>query len=104
MPRPYSDKFLLALQEEPEEPSLGIELGRLCVAAKLPATYVAVALETTRMTVYSWFRGQEIRKQRRKNVRIFMDLIKDDLERNILPVASNKEAKVYIENLAGVRI
>lgn len=104
MPRPYSDKFLLALQEEPEEPSLGIELGRLCIAAKLPATYVAVALETTRMTVYSWFRGQEIRKQRRKNVRIFMDLIKDDLERNILPVASNKEAKVYIENLAGVRI
>jgi len=104
MPRPYSDKFLLALQEEPEEPSLGIELGRLCVAAKLPATYVAVALETTRMTVYSWFRGQEIRKQRRKNVRVFMDLIKDDLERNILPVASNKEAKVYIENLAGVRI
>ena len=104
MPRPYSDKFLLALQEEPEEPSLGIELGRLCVAAKLPATYVAVALETTRMTVYSWFRGQEIRKQRRKNVRVFMDLVKDDLERNILPVASNKEAKVYIENLAGVRI
>ncbi|MFO0000131.1 MAG: hypothetical protein ACK559_03295 [bacterium] len=104
MPRPYSDKFLLALQEEPEEPSLGIELGRLCIAAKLPATYVAVALETTRMTVYSWFRGQEIRKQRRKNVRVFMDLIKGDLERNILPVASNKEAKVYIENLAGVRI
>lgn len=104
MPRPYSDKFLLALQEEPEEPSLGIELGRLCVAAKLPATYVAVALETTRMTVYSWFRGQEIRKQRRKTVRVFMDLIKGDLERNILPVASNKEAKVYIENLAGVRI
>lgn len=104
MPRPYSHKFLLTLQEEPEEPSLGIELGRLCVAAKLPATYVAVALETTRMTVYSWFRGQEIRKQRRKNVRVFMDLIKGDLERNILPVASNKEAKVYIENLAGVRI
>jgi hypothetical protein len=104
MPRPYSDKFLLALQQEPEEPSLGIELGRLCVAAKLPATYIAVALETSRMTVYSWFRGQEIRKARRKNVRVFMDLLRGDLERGVLPVSSTQEAKVYIENLAGVRI
>jgi hypothetical protein len=56
------------------------------------------------MTVYSWFRGQEIRKARRKNVRVFMDLLRGDLERGVLPVNSNQEAKVYIENLAGVRI
>lgn len=104
MPRPYSDKFLLSLQKEPEEPSLGIELGRLCVAAKLPASYVAVALEATRMTVYSWFRGQEIRRARRKSVRTFMELVKGDLERGVLPAKSNVDAKVYIENLAGVRI
>lgn len=104
MPRPYSDKFLLTLQQELEEPNLGVELGRVCVAAKLPATYVAVALEATRMTVYSWFRGQEIRKPRRKAVRTFMELVKGDIERGILPASSNKEAKVYIENLAGVRI
>lgn len=105
MPRPYSDKFLLSLQQELEEPSLGIELARLCVAANIPATYVAVALETTRITVYCWFRGQEIRsKQRRKTVRVFMDLLRGDLERGVLPVKSLKEAKVYIENLVGVRI
>ena len=50
MPRPYSDKFLRDLNENTEENSIGIELGRLCVAAKLPASFVAVALEASRMT------------------------------------------------------
>ena len=65
MPRPYSDKFLRDLSENAEENNIGVELGRLCVAAKLPASYVALALEASRMTVYSWFRGQDIRKKRR---------------------------------------
>jgi hypothetical protein len=104
MPRPYSDKFLRDLSENTEENSIGVELGRLCVAAKLPASYVAVALEASRMTVYSWFRGQDIRKKRRKTVRIFMDLLKADMELGVLPVKDIHEAKVYIENLAGVRI
>jgi hypothetical protein len=104
MPRPYSDKFLRDLSENAEENNIGVELGRLCVAAKLPATYVAVALEASRMTVYSWFRGQDIRKKRRKEIRVFIDILKVDTERGVLPVKDIQEAKVYIENLAGVRI
>ena len=104
MPRPYSDKFLRDLSENVEENNIGVELGRLCVAAKLPATYVAVALEASRMTVYSWFRGQDIRKKRRKEIRVFIDILKVDTERGVLPVKDIQEAKVYIENLAGVRI
>ena len=104
MPRPYSDKFLRDLSENIEENNIGVELGRLCVAAKLPATYVAVALEASRMTVYSWFRGQDIRKKRRKEIRVFIDILKVDTERGVLPVKDIQEAKVYIENLAGVRI
>ena len=104
MPRPYSDKFLRDLSENTEENNIGVELGRLCVAAKLPATYVAVALEASRMTVYSWFRGQDIRKKRRKEIRVFIDILKVDTERGVLPVKDIQEAKVYIENLAGVRI
>ena len=104
MPRPYSDKFLRDLSENVEENNIGVELGRLCVAANLPATYVAVALEASRMTVYSWFRGQDIRKKRRKEIRVFIDILKVDTERGVLPVKDIQEAKVYIENLAGVRI
>lgn len=104
MPRPYSDAFLRRLNDEAQEVTLGVELGRACIAANLPASYVAVALEATRATIYSWFRGQHIRKARRDNVRTFLALLRGDLERGILPAKTNLEAKTYLENLAGVRI
>jgi hypothetical protein len=103
MPRPYGDKLLRSLQTAEEE-TLGIELGRVCVAANIPAAYVAIALEASRMTVYSWFRGQDIRRNRRKIVRTLVELMKQDLETGILPAKDYNAARQYIESLAGVKI
>jgi hypothetical protein len=103
MPRPYSDKFLRMLNS-PEEENLGIELGRTCVAANLPATYVAVALEASRMTVYKWFRGQDIRRHRRSTVRAFIGLVTADMELGRLPAKTLQDSKEYIENMVGVKI
>ena len=73
MSRSYSHRFLLALQQADGD-RLGVKLGRLCVEANLPAAYVARALETSRMTVYKWFRGCGVREDKRKTIEVFMDL------------------------------
>jgi len=36
----------------------GVKLGMLCVAKEIPVADVASYLHVTRVTVYSWFRGQ----------------------------------------------
>lgn len=103
MARPYSEKFLLELSENPAQ-TLGVQLAKLCVKANLPATYVAVALETTKTTVYSWFRGQGVREEKRRTVETFIQLVAEDLEKEVLPAKTMKEAKQYIEQLSGLTI
>ncbi len=103
MARPYSEKFLLELSENTGE-GLGVQLAKLCVKANLPATYVAVALETTRTTVYSWFRGQGIREEKRKTVETFIQLVREDLEKEVLPARNMLEARQYIEKVSGLTI
>lgn len=36
---------------------LGVALGRLCIAKKIPVVLVAKAFGVSRMTVYNWFKG-----------------------------------------------
>jgi hypothetical protein len=103
MARPYGEKFLLELNENTSD-SLGVQLAKLCIKANLPATYVAVVLETTRTTVYSWFRGQGIREDRRKNVDHFIRLISEDLEKEILPAKTMKDARQYVHQVSGLTI
>ena len=103
MARPYSEKFLLQLNNNQND-LLGIKLAKLCVKANLPATYVAEALETTRTTVYSWFRGQGIRENKRKVVEAFISLVETDLANNDLPVKNTADAKKYIEKLLGITL
>jgi hypothetical protein len=103
MPRPYGDKLLRQLNN-PEKITLGVELGRLCVQANLPAAYVAVALECSRMSVYSWFRGTGIREDHRKRVEAFMSLVETDLSEGVLPAKSVMDAKRYVESLIGVEL
>lgn len=100
MARPYSQKFLLELYRN-EANSLGVNLARLCVNANLPATYVAAALETTRTTVYSWFRGQGIREGKHNLVHTFMDLVKQDMANGVLPAKTTIDAKRYVEQMIG---
>lgn len=103
MPRSYSDKFIMELSKIGSD-NIGVQLGKLCVEANIPATYVAVALETSRMSVHSWFRGQEIRKSKHKLISAFMNLVKQDMRQGRLPAKSHIDAKDYIEEMLGIEI
>lgn len=103
MARPYSQKFLLELHDNASD-GLGVQLAKLCVKANLPATYVAVACETTRTTMYNWFRGQGIRENRRKLVETFIALVESDMANGILPAKNTEAAKKYIEMMLGVTL
>jgi hypothetical protein len=48
MARPYSEQFLLALRKA-DPTRIGVQLGRVCVKANLPTTYVAEAFNVSRM-------------------------------------------------------
>lgn len=103
MARPYSEKFLLELSESTSD-GLGVQLAKLCVKANLPATYVAVALETTKTTVYSWFRGQGVREEKRKTIETFIQLMQEDLEKEVLPAKTMKDARQYIHQVSGLTV
>ena len=103
MARSYSHQFLLSLQKADGD-RLGVKLGRLCVEANLPASYVAKALETSRISVYNWFRGGGIREDKRKVIEVFMDLVQEDMKNGVLPATNVITAKLYIESMIGVKI
>ena len=101
MPRMYGHKFLLGLKDgDPNR--LGIRLARACVDANLPASYVAKALEVSRMTMYSWFRGQGIREEKRGSVEAFLKILEQDTDEGRLPTNSMHEARRYIQDVIGV--
>lgn len=101
MPRPYGEKFLRDLSAAQGD-DLGRELARVCVTARLPAAYVAMALETTRLTVFHWFRGRQIRAKTRPTVQAFISLVERDLADGILPARTVAEAKRYIKDMLGI--
>jgi predicted transcriptional regulator len=100
MPRTYSDKFLIAMnQADPYR--AGVALAKACVKANLPAKYVASALGVTRMTIYSWFRGKPIRDKNQRVVEVFTEIVEGDIDKGVLPAKSILEAKEYIETILG---
>lgn len=103
MPRTYSDKLLLQLKEG-DSTLLGVQLGRLCVEANLPASYVAVALEVSKNTMHLWFRGQVMNESKRKMVEAFMYLVEQDMKNGVLPAMNLKQAKAYVEGMLGRKI
>ena len=103
MARPYGEKFLRSLNAT-EETGAGIELAKLCVAANLPATHVAIALGTTRLTIYCWYRGQDIRKKKRKIVESFLETLRQDLASGVLPVKDVQGSKEYLTGLIGTKL
>lgn len=98
MPRPYSEKFLLELHRT-ESNRIGIQLAKACVKANLPAKYVADYLGVTRITVYSWFRGKPLRDKNQQAVEALLDRINTDIEKRVLPVMTNYDAKKYLNDL-----
>ena len=100
MPRTYSKQFLDGLNKSNPNKA-GIALAQACVTANLPAKYVAYALEVTRMTVFSWFRGGYIRHKNLLKIEAITDLIESDIAKGILPAKNNAEAKAYLEEMVG---
>ncbi len=103
MPRTYSDKLLIGLQQA-DGSLLGVQLGRLCVEVNLPVAYVAKALEVSRTTVHLWFRGQAMHESRRKVVTAFIYLVEQDMKNGNLPATNLKWAKKYLEDMIGRNI
>ena len=98
--RSYGQKFLLELKDA-DPTRLGVQLGRLCVDANIPALYVAKVLKVSKTTIYAWFRGQYIREENRKAVEVFIDLVKKDTAEGILPAKNTLDAKLYLESMVG---
>ena len=102
MPRSYSEAFLRKLSEDPNEQSnIGVALAKACTTANLPMLYVSKALEVSKLTVFHWFRGREIRAFRRPRVTAFLTLVERDTAEGKLPAANMKAAKAYIEDMIG---
>ncbi|NBS71304.1 hypothetical protein EBT31_20705 [bacterium] len=100
MPRTYSKQFIEQL-EKSNPNRAGIALAHACVQGNLPAKYVAYALEVTRMTVFSWFRGAHVRHKNLLKIEAITDLIESDIAKGILPAKNNAEAKAYLEDMVG---
>jgi hypothetical protein len=103
MPRTYSQELLnIVNSSNPNYP--GIALAKACIQANLPAKYVAVALNVTRMTLYSWFRGRPIRFKNQQLVEVFTDLVESDTAKGLLPAKNTTHAKAYLEEMIGQKI
>jgi hypothetical protein len=100
MSRTYSEAFLIELHKANPHRA-GTALALACVKANLPAKYVAVALDVTRMTVFSWFRGKPIRHKNLLKVETFTDLVESDTAKGVLPARTTAAAKTYIEEMIG---
>lgn len=78
------------------EYKLGVELANTCIAANLPASYVAQVLGVSRMALHTWFRGGAIRPSKRERVDVFIDLVQGDLAKGVLPVQTLAQARAYL--------
>jgi hypothetical protein len=103
MPRTYSRELIKIVEDaNPNYP--GVALAKACIAANLPSKYVAVALNVTRMTLYSWFRGKPIRFKNQQIVEVFTDLVESDTAKGLLPAKNTFHAKEYLEDMIGKKI
>lgn len=98
MPPKYSHALIEAVQNAPVR-ELGHDLAWLCIRADLPAAYVAQVLDVSRMTLHTWFRGGVIRERKQPVVRALMKLLKEDIDRGVLPVKTLSEARSYLQEM-----
>ena len=96
MARPYSEEFLLSLQKA-DPTRIGVQLGKICVKANLPTTYVAEAFDVSRMSIHSWFRGQYVREKNYEKINKFIGLVNKGLDKGVLPAMTLKQAKEFID-------
>lgn len=97
MARPYSEQFLISLQKA-DPTRIGVQLGKICVKANLPTTYVAEAFNVSRMSIHSWFRGQYVREKNYERITKFIELVNKGLDKGILPAVTSTDAKDFIHS------
>lgn len=95
----YSAKLIEAVRGTTEY-KLGVELANACIAANLPASYVAQVLGVTRMTLHTWFRGGAVRPSKRERVNVFIDIVQDDMAKGVLPAQSLAQARAYLGEMS----
>jgi hypothetical protein len=95
MARPYSEQFLISLQKA-DPTRIGVQLGKICVKANLPTTYVAEAFNVSRMSIHSWFRGQYVREKNYEKITKFIELINKGIVNGVLPAETSTDAKDFI--------
>jgi len=61
--RGYSSRIVRANEQASTE-NLGVALGRLCIAKEIPVSDVSTYFGVSRMTIYKWFKGLEIPRQK----------------------------------------
>lgn len=71
--RGYSSRIVETNKYAPTS-SPGVMLGRMCIAQEIPVSDVANFFGVSRMTIYKWFKGQEI--PRKKHVEKITDVLK----------------------------
>jgi hypothetical protein len=98
MPRNYSEKFLIAVNKLDQE-SYGVKLAKGCVAANIPAQYIADALGVSRMTIHSWFRGKPIRHKNTQRIKAVLASIDLGLMEGSLPFTNMQAAKDFADSL-----
>ena len=100
MVRRYSAE-LVELVENATTYRLGLDLAATCIAANLPAMYVAEVLEVSRYTIHTWFRGGAIRPRKRARIETFIKLVEEDMQRGLLPVKTLRDARHYLGDMVG---
>jgi hypothetical protein len=80
-----------------DDERLGVKLAKACIDNNIPATYVAVVMGVSRMTIHSWFRGKPLRDKNATLVKQFINLISEGVSTGSLPAQKMNEAKDFIE-------
>jgi hypothetical protein len=61
--RGYSSKIIKA-NNEASTSNPGVLLGRMCIAKEIPVSDVSKFFGVSRMTIYKWFKGAELPRQK----------------------------------------
>jgi len=100
MARNMSEALLIEINRDGND-CLGAELGKLCAKSNLYIAHVAHALKVSRMTLHSWFRGGKIRAKNEKVIHAFIKLVREDMEKEVLPARSLAASRAYIQEMIG---
>jgi transcriptional regulator with XRE-family HTH domain len=57
--------------------SLGVSLGRICIAKNVPVIQVAASLGVSRATIYNWFKGYSVPYQSQNlAIKLYIEALK----------------------------